>query len=72
MPCMATITDIINTCGGPKVVSEALGLKDGVRKWANIGIPDRHWPKLIELSRGKLKPATIYAANQLARGEVAA
>ena len=69
---MATIPEIINLCGGPKVVADALGLKDGVRKWAQIGIPDRHWPKLIELSRGKLKPAAIYAANQRARGEVAA
>jgi len=69
---MATITDIINTCGGAKAVAEALGLKDGVRKWAQIGIPDRHWPKLIDLSRGKLKPATIYAANQHARGDDAA
>lgn len=69
---MATITEIINTCGGPKAVAGALGLKDGVRKWAQIGIPDRHWPKLIELSGGKLKPVTLYAANQQARGEVAA
>jgi hypothetical protein len=68
---MATITEIINTCGGPKAVSDALGLKDGVRKWANIGIPDRHWAKLIEMSKGKLKPATIFAANQQARAEAA-
>lgn len=69
---MATITEIINTCGGPKAVSDALGLKDGVRKWAQIGIPDRHWAKLIEMSKGKLKPATIYEANQHARSAEAA
>jgi hypothetical protein len=69
---MATITEIINTCGGPKAVADALGLKDGVRKWAQIGIPDRHWAKLIDMSKGKLKPATIFAANQQARSSEAA
>lgn len=69
---MTTIPDIIEMCGGHAAVAQAVGLSDGVRKWAHIGIPDRHWPKLIELSHGKLKPATIYAANQHARGEAAA
>jgi hypothetical protein len=69
---MATIPEIINTCGGAARIAASIGRsKDAIYKWSSIGIPDRHWSKLIELSGGALDPATIHAANQQARGEAA-
>jgi hypothetical protein len=47
------ITDIIQKAGGVAVIaarSADLG-RDAVYKWKTIGIPDRHWPVLIELCR---------------------
>ncbi len=57
---------IIEAAGGLKVVAEKTGLKDGVRKWPEIGIPDRYWAILIELLPG-LTAEELYAANLVVR-----
>ena len=63
---MRTIPEIIDAAGGLAVVAERTGLKDGVRKWPQIGIPDRYWPVLIDLVPG-LRPDELYAANRMVR-----
>ncbi len=63
---MRTIPEIIAAAGGLKVVAEKTGLKDGVRKWPEIGIPDRYWAILIELLPG-LTAEELYAANLVVR-----
>lgn len=70
---MRTISQIIEAAGGPQVVSAAIpprpdGKKmtsDAVRKWPQIGIPDRHWPVLIELAQAT--PDELFEANRTAR-----
>jgi hypothetical protein len=65
---MRTIEQIIAAAGGPKAI-EAAGQSafkvDAVYKWPTIGIPDRHWPILIELAEAT--PAELFAANRVAR-----
>ncbi len=61
-PPMRSIPEIIEAAGGIAVVAERTGLKDGVRKWSQIGIPDRYWPALIDLAPD-LTLAELYAAN---------
>lgn len=63
---MRTIPEIIEAAGGLAVVAERTGLKDGVRKWPQIGIPDRYWPVLIDLVPG-LNPDDLYTANRAVR-----
>jgi hypothetical protein len=62
---MRTIDQIIEAAGGRTIVAEQLRLKDGVRKWPEIGIPDRHWPGLIalvpDLTADELMQANIAA-----------
>lgn len=36
-----------------------------VRKWESIGIPERHWPLVMKLTRTNVKE--LYAANEAAR-----
>lgn len=65
---MRTIPQIIEAAGGPRQVSEATGGRikaDAVRKWPQIGIPDRHWPVLIELAQAT--PDELFEANRAAR-----
>ena len=66
---MRTIPEIIEAAGGLAVVAQRTGLKDGVRKWAQIGIPDRYWPVLIGLVP-ELSPDELYAANRDVRGDL--
>ena len=63
---MRTIPEIIKAAGGLKVVAEKTGLKDGVRKWPEIGVPDRYWAALIDLVPG-LTPEELYGANRAVR-----
>jgi len=69
-----TVEDIIHRAGGVNVVAAATdGLgRDAVYKWKTIGIPDRHWPILIELCAiegFELTPQLLYEANLAARAE---
>lgn len=72
-----TVEDIIQRAGGVNVVAAAtdrLG-RDAVYKWKSIGIPDRHWPILIELCAidgFDLTAQHLYEANLAARAERAA
>lgn len=61
-----TIPDIIQAAGGASAVAEALGLdRTAVVKWRHGGIPDRHWPLLME--RARVTTETLFAANVAAR-----
>lgn len=66
-----TVAEIIGRAGGPKAISDASQLsndpftKDAVYKWVKGGIPDRHWPIIIALT--KLDVGSIYSANVVAR-----
>lgn len=65
---MRTILEIIKAAGGHQAVSAATGGKikpDAVRKWPQIGVPDRHWPVLIELAQAT--PDELFEANRVAR-----
>jgi hypothetical protein len=62
------ITLIIKQAGGAAAIADASGgaiKKDAVYKWPAIGIPDRHWPILIE--RAGITAQDLYAANLAAR-----
>lgn len=68
---MRTISDIIKAAGGPRGIAEASGgsvKKDAVYKWASIGVPDRHWPLLIE--RAGATPDELFEANRTARDAI--
>lgn len=63
---MRNISEIIAAAGGIDMVKSKTGLKDGVRKWVQIGIPDRYWPILIGLAPS-LTVDELYQANRDAR-----
>lgn len=68
MENMLTITQIIKQAGGATAIAEASAgaiKKDAVYKWPSIGVPDRHWPILIE--RAGVTAEQLYAANLAAR-----
>ncbi|GLQ36718.1 hypothetical protein GCM10007908_03380 [Rhizobium albus] len=69
---MRTISEIIAAAGGPAVIAgKADKLStDAVYKWAKIGIPDRHWPILIELAGAS--PSELFEANKVTRSQGAA
>ena len=64
---MRTISQIIDDAGGPQRIKEAASklTADAVRKWRSFGVPDRHWPILIDLAGAT--PAELYEANRIAR-----
>lgn len=63
-----TIPRVIESAGGLKPVAEACELSvDAIRKWPLIGIPDRHWTRLIELSCQAFGPDDLYRANRIVR-----
>ncbi len=67
-----TVNEIIEKAGGVSAIASAIkGLgRDAVYKWKGIGIPDRHWPKLINLCQAgafDLTPQMLFDANQRAR-----
>lgn len=66
---MRTIPEIIDAAGGAKAITAASGgtfKVDAVYKWPSIGVPDRHWPLLIQLAGAT--PDELFEANRLARG----
>ena len=70
---MRTISEIIKAAGGARAIHEASGgtfKTDAVYKWSEIGIPDRHWPLLIELAGAT--PDELFEANRAARGAAVA
>ena len=73
IPLMRDISQIIQDAGGPRKIEEASAGKltaDAVRKWRRFGIPDRHWPILIELAGAT--PDELFAANVNVRAPEAA
>ena len=65
-----TILEIIKAAGGRDVVAKATGLTpDAIYKWPKIGIPDRHWGTLINLSGNSLDAARLHKANQRVRAD---
>lgn len=65
---MKTVSEIINDCGGPKVIAASAGKKLShwaVRKWPTIGIPERHWPVLMALQ--PLTAEQLFIANMMAK-----
>jgi len=61
-------SDVIARCGGAKAIAEraASGLTIwAVYRWQRFGIPDRHWPLLVEM--GGLTPDELFAANKALR-----
>jgi hypothetical protein len=68
METILTIPQIIKQAGGASAIAEASGgaiKKDAVYKWPSIGIPDRHWPILIE--RAHVSAEQLFSANVVAR-----
>lgn len=66
--CMRTIAEIIKDAGGARKIQEASGgtfTSDAVYKWHEIGIPDRHWPLLVDLAQAT--PDELFEANIKAR-----
>jgi hypothetical protein len=65
---MRTISEIIKDAGGARKIQEASGgsfTTDAVYKWNEIGIPDRHWPLLVDLAQAT--PDELFEANIKAR-----
>lgn len=68
-----TISDIIERAGGAEKIAPACKLKkDAIYKWPGIGIPDRHWSKIIDLAEGKVTVQMLYEANRAARSKTEA
>ena len=66
---MRNISSIIEAAGGAKTVGERVALKDGVRKWPEIGIPDRYWDALIAMCPD-LTVDEIHDANRVVRRDI--
>lgn len=67
-----SVSDIIAKAGGRELVAQRVEKTEwAIKKWERNGIPDRHWPVLIEMSGDTLTPDDLYRANREAR-EVAA
>lgn len=63
-----TIPEIVKRAGGAVTIeAESLGelTAGAVYKWTKIGIPDRHWPLIMRLSRATADE--LLAANIAAR-----
>ena len=65
------VRQIIKDAGGPEKISAASGKRGpavsvkGVYNWVRIGIPEKHWPLLLKLSRASADE--LYRANRLLR-----
>lgn len=68
---MKNIEQIIKDAGGARAISQASENDshqitfDAVYKWKKLGIPDRHWPLIMSLT--KTTPSELFTANQRAR-----
>jgi hypothetical protein len=64
---MRTIKDIIRDAGGARAVKEAANQRGceltiwAPYKWQTEGVPDRHWPVLVDLAGAT--PEELYRAN---------
>lgn len=65
-----TVREIIKDCGGAVAVAEASQrtacpvTNEAVFKWYRNGIPEDHWPLIIELSGRTVEQ--VYQANRIA------
>lgn len=65
---MITIREMMKTGGGVDEVAKAAGVAPRTaRKWMQTGVPDWHWPALIE--RCDVTPDQIFEANKSLRAE---
>lgn len=64
-----TITNIIERCGGSKVIaSQCDGLQaDSVRKWIGKGIPEKHWTPICKLHGKRLNANKLHDLNESIR-----
>ena len=67
---MRAIEQIIEQAGGRPAIGRRVGLRWGVHKWPENGIPERHWPVLMELVPD-LTADELVAANAAARQRAA-
>ena len=67
-PTMITIKEIIDAAGGASSVAKRCNLTArAVYSWQEVGILDKYWPALIEMSSKAFEPAEIHQANLVAR-----
>ena len=70
---MESIPQIIEAAGGIEKIAAAVDMTlSAIRKWPQIGIPDRHWSVLIEMGGGEFDERELYRANQAAPQRAAA
>lgn len=68
---MWNIPQIIDRAGGAAAIAKRIKKQPtAVYKWKTIGIPDRHWPVLIEMAEEAFGPADLYSANAATRAEM--
>jgi hypothetical protein len=61
-----TVQNIVARCGGAAFLATQVSLSAwAVYKWYRDGIPNRHWPTIIELSG--VSAAELYHADRLAK-----
>ena len=61
-----TVANLIERSGGVKPLADAVNVWPGtVRSWARKGIPDWHWPIVMELTGASLNE--VFEANQQLR-----
>ena len=63
-----TISEIIKLAGGASAIERESGgsvTAEAAYKWPKIGIPDRHWPLIMRLTRATADQ--LFRANVVAR-----
>ncbi len=69
---MITIKEIVEASGGFRAVAKRCDLTvRAVYSWQEVGILDKYWPALIEMSGQTFEPTEIYQANLVARKDAA-
>lgn len=59
---------IVAKCGGARAIADQIGRHiDTVYKWSKIGIQDRYWTALAEMSGGDFKAHEVFYANEKLR-----
>ncbi len=65
---MITIKEIVEASGGFIAVARRCDLTvRAVYSWQEVGILDKYWSALIEMSDKAFEPTEIYQANLVAR-----
>ena len=60
---MSSISQIIEAAGGSRAVAERAGVsRQAVGMWVKSGVPDWHWPTLMQMTR--VTPEQLFEANQ--------